>query len=343
MGDLASSLERVAADGAKALYRGPLGRALVRHVREGGGEITRADLESYRVVVRRPVRVEFGRSEFVSNPPPSSGGVLIGYGLRLLDALRERHGPGSADAIAALVEVMREQTRARGGRFQSDLYRGGLARRLYADATVRGALERIRERDSSIEPTAGDHGAQADNQLTSPAGQLLVAMPQMLEQRFARSVIYLCAHSDDADFPVFVDDGALEHLHCAGRANLGECDDRCDPRAARRWESFARLQAADARPRHKISWRSLTPPLPVQGSLAGPMNQTSARANGFLALPFCRREHDAGSNRYAVFPCRLMATMWQTCGRSAESRSLLWIPPPPAALSAPPLNGIAMS
>ncbi len=34
--------------------------------------------------------------------------------------------------------------------------------------------------------------------MTSLAGQLLVAMPQMLDERFARSVIYLCAHSDDA-------------------------------------------------------------------------------------------------------------------------------------------------
>jgi putative transcriptional regulator len=33
--------------------------------------------------------------------------------------------------------------------------------------------------------------------MNSLAGQLLVAMPQMLDQRFARSVIYLCAHSDD--------------------------------------------------------------------------------------------------------------------------------------------------
>ena len=34
--------------------------------------------------------------------------------------------------------------------------------------------------------------------MKSLAGQLLVAMPQMLDQRFARSVIYLCAHSEDA-------------------------------------------------------------------------------------------------------------------------------------------------
>jgi len=34
--------------------------------------------------------------------------------------------------------------------------------------------------------------------MKSLAGQLLVAMPQMQDPRFARSVVYLCAHSGDA-------------------------------------------------------------------------------------------------------------------------------------------------
>jgi putative transcriptional regulator len=34
--------------------------------------------------------------------------------------------------------------------------------------------------------------------MTSLAGQLLVAMPQMLDERFARSVVYICLHSDEA-------------------------------------------------------------------------------------------------------------------------------------------------
>ena len=34
--------------------------------------------------------------------------------------------------------------------------------------------------------------------MNSLVGQLLVAMPQMLDPRFARSVIYLCAHSGEA-------------------------------------------------------------------------------------------------------------------------------------------------
>jgi putative transcriptional regulator len=38
----------------------------------------------------------------------------------------------------------------------------------------------------------------AEGDMKSLTGQLLVAMPQMLDPRFARSVIYLCAHSEDA-------------------------------------------------------------------------------------------------------------------------------------------------
>jgi putative transcriptional regulator len=34
--------------------------------------------------------------------------------------------------------------------------------------------------------------------MTSLSGQLLVAMPQMLDQRFARSVVYICAHTGEA-------------------------------------------------------------------------------------------------------------------------------------------------
>src|SRR3954453_23968560 len=33
--------------------------------------------------------------------------------------------------------------------------------------------------------------------MTSLTGQLLIAMPQMLDPRFARSVVYVCAHSED--------------------------------------------------------------------------------------------------------------------------------------------------
>ncbi len=142
--DLGGTLEALSHQGAAAIYTGAIGRRIVSHLREQGGAVTAADLAAYRVVRRRPVRVRFRGDQFVSNPPPSSGGVLIGYGLRLLDALGPGAPAGSADAIARLAEVMREQGRARTGSFVRDLYRGGLARRLGSAENVRAALGRMR-------------------------------------------------------------------------------------------------------------------------------------------------------------------------------------------------------
>jgi gamma-glutamyltranspeptidase / glutathione hydrolase len=140
--DLGGTLERLADEGAETLYGGELGRATVHTVRAGGGSLTRADLVDYRVVWRRPARVAYRGHEFVSNPPPSSGGILIAYGLALLERLPTGDA-GSTEALRALVEVMREQTRARESGFATWLHRGGLAKRLLSERTLREALARI--------------------------------------------------------------------------------------------------------------------------------------------------------------------------------------------------------
>jgi gamma-glutamyltranspeptidase/glutathione hydrolase len=126
--DLARTLELIADVGPRVLYEGELANRIVEHVHEHGGCFTRRDLEEYRVVRRRPVRADFCGEEFLSNPPPSAGGILIAYGLPLL----EEYGvgePGTAEAIDALARVMREQTQMR-------LSRGGLARALEERAAV---------------------------------------------------------------------------------------------------------------------------------------------------------------------------------------------------------------
>jgi gamma-glutamyltranspeptidase/glutathione hydrolase len=158
MHDLARTLELLAAGGARELYEGELGRELVSYLGDNGGLITQDDLAEYRVIWRRPIRVSYAGREFVSNPPPSSGGVLVGYGLSLLDRLKADGRPGSAEAIEPLVEVMREQSRAREGRFVGDLYRGGLARRLYSEQNMVEALRRIAERDGVAPEPAGAPG-----------------------------------------------------------------------------------------------------------------------------------------------------------------------------------------
>jgi gamma-glutamyltranspeptidase/glutathione hydrolase len=116
---LAATLERIAAEGTSFLYDGDVARALC----ELAPQIAPADLAGYRVIARRPVTATFDGHDFASNPPPSSGGVLIAYGLQRMARL------GSFD-VNDIVETMRAQDAARDGLFASQLYRGGLVRRL---------------------------------------------------------------------------------------------------------------------------------------------------------------------------------------------------------------------
>src|SRR2546423_3389734 len=146
MRDLADTLDRIAERGAAELCGGELGRRLVAYLGERGGAITEQDLADYRVIRRRPVTAEFRGQLFESNPPPSSGGVLIAHALRLLQHFSLDGDPGRAQAISVLAEVMREQARARTTPgFERALYRGDLAGRLREQET--GALDRIRRRE----------------------------------------------------------------------------------------------------------------------------------------------------------------------------------------------------
>jgi gamma-glutamyltranspeptidase/glutathione hydrolase len=150
--DLAGTLDRIAAEGAAAIYRGELAEAAAHAVEEGGGRLTVADLEAYRVIWREPVRVPYLGYEVISNPPPSSGGILIAYGLALLERIGAAER-GSAAAIRALAQVMREQTRIRDGTFADALYAGGLEERLLSDEAIAAAAARMVEGTWASEQT----------------------------------------------------------------------------------------------------------------------------------------------------------------------------------------------
>ena len=143
MSDLAWTLELLAEGGAGAFYDGVLADRLAAHLGAEGGALTREDLRRYRVIWRRPIDADFLGDRFVSNPPPSSGGVLIAYGLLLLDRAGLGGRPGSAPAIARLVEVMGEQLLARGPGFARQLHGGGLARQLYDEGRLAEAAARL--------------------------------------------------------------------------------------------------------------------------------------------------------------------------------------------------------
>jgi gamma-glutamyltranspeptidase/glutathione hydrolase len=93
---------------------------------EGGGMVSREDLAAYETIAREPVRASFRGHEILTNPPPSSGGVLIALALELLERA------GSCD-VETLVGVMEQAQEARTPDFLSGLYEDGFERRFLAD------------------------------------------------------------------------------------------------------------------------------------------------------------------------------------------------------------------
>jgi gamma-glutamyltranspeptidase/glutathione hydrolase len=118
--ELGDALERFAADGAEPFYRGEIAAALSGFVREHGGTLGPTDLGEYKAIERRPIRTAFRGTEVLTNPPPSSGGILIAYTLGLLERLGESSGPEQ------LVAAMNAANEARNEAFAEALYGGGL-------------------------------------------------------------------------------------------------------------------------------------------------------------------------------------------------------------------------
>jgi gamma-glutamyltranspeptidase/glutathione hydrolase len=91
--ELAEALERFGGEGSEPFYRGEVAAALADFVLEHGGSLGGADLAAYEAIPRAPIRVPFRGTEVLTNPPPSSGGILIAYCLGLLERMGESSGP----------------------------------------------------------------------------------------------------------------------------------------------------------------------------------------------------------------------------------------------------------
>jgi gamma-glutamyltranspeptidase / glutathione hydrolase len=118
--ELAEALERFAAEGSEPFYRGAVAAEISEFVIGQGGTLGPADLASYGAVERPPIAAPFRGAEVLTNPPPSSGGILIAYCLGLLERFGSRSGPEQ------LVLAMEAANERRDLAFAEALYEEGM-------------------------------------------------------------------------------------------------------------------------------------------------------------------------------------------------------------------------
>ncbi len=162
--ELGDALELLGTEGAQPFYQGEIAQRVSEWVLERGGTLAAADLAAYEPIARAPVRAGFRGREVLTNPPPSSGGLLIAFALELLarsgDANPGDRGDRRRDADSAVGAHARVSRRPVRGRLRrpvplrrpprlDDSHHGGRRRRLVCERHLleRDGLRTDRPRD----------------------------------------------------------------------------------------------------------------------------------------------------------------------------------------------------
>ena len=157
--EMSAALERFAAEGSEPYYRGEIARAVCEWVRERGGTLGMDDMAAYEPIERVPVRTRFRGYDVLTNPPPSSGGILIGYSLGVLERLGERSGVGE---IVAASEAANDR--------RTDDFHEGLQDDEYVKRFLASDLDAVAARIREGEWVGGQGGAGGPGEPTDRLG-----------------------------------------------------------------------------------------------------------------------------------------------------------------------------
>ncbi|MEA3418784.1 MAG: gamma-glutamyltransferase [Campylobacterota bacterium] len=123
--DYAEFLESFATKGADIFYSGEIAQAIDDLNRKEHGLLRKNDLEQYEVIKRDPIIFNYQNDTIFTTPPPSAGGILIAFALKLLDS-SDLGKFGSLGHIRELIETMAITADFRITHIDEHLHKAGL-------------------------------------------------------------------------------------------------------------------------------------------------------------------------------------------------------------------------
>ncbi|GMR04218.1 MAG: gamma-glutamyltransferase [Thermodesulfobacteriota bacterium] len=159
---IANIFEHLSEEGLEGFYRSEMAEMILEGFGEGsGGLITGEDLDAYCVQERRPLKINYRDRTVYTNPPPSSGGSLIAFSLKLLEGFDvAAMGHNSATYIKLLSSVMRVTNEARGEDFDHRIYEAGVAEDFLSAERIFSYREKV---GAGAAPLRGDRGPSLGN------------------------------------------------------------------------------------------------------------------------------------------------------------------------------------
>jgi gamma-glutamyltranspeptidase/glutathione hydrolase len=104
---LADCLDALSFEGESLFYQGEIAQLIMQASEHSGGHLGLNDLSSYQVNKSAPLELNYRDTTILTNPPPSSGGILIAFALKLLEEINFKHVDfGSVQHLDVLAHVM---------------------------------------------------------------------------------------------------------------------------------------------------------------------------------------------------------------------------------------------
>ncbi|MDT0678265.1 gamma-glutamyltransferase [Autumnicola musiva] len=105
---LAGTLQRIAENGRDEFYNGRTGERIIAYLQRQKGIMSMQDLREYQTFWRKPINMEYNDLNIISMPPPSSGGIVLGQILKVIeDYPIDEYGHNSVKTIQVLTEAER--------------------------------------------------------------------------------------------------------------------------------------------------------------------------------------------------------------------------------------------
>ena len=106
--ELAKTLMHIRDYGLKGFYEGETAKLIVDEMQRGRGLLTYDDLKNYSVKARNAIEFDYRGYHVVSFPPPSSGGILIGQMLKMIEPYpMHDYGFQTARSVQVMIEAER--------------------------------------------------------------------------------------------------------------------------------------------------------------------------------------------------------------------------------------------
>lgn len=143
--ELANTLEMLAIEGIEEMYHGDLARMIVKTCTPYG-LLGMEDLRAEQVSLRKPLGLNLLGGRLLTNPPPSSGGLLIAYAATMLDRLYGHPETTELPWPVLVAEVLLAASQLRSKGFDSRIHDADISARFLDNQHIEMATTKIHDR-----------------------------------------------------------------------------------------------------------------------------------------------------------------------------------------------------